>query len=97
MATPNPDLAHNRERVREWFAATPGYWRPLQVANALGVTEPRARVRLYNELARLARDGVLSKLEAPPAPGKVRPIALYGAPPPTTPGHGGRRDRKATT
>ena len=93
MPTPNTDLAHNRDNIRNWFTAHPGYWRPKQVADALHVEEHRARVRLYNELARLARAGELSKITGNPPPGKVRPITLYGAP---SGGQGGRRKADAT-
>ena len=88
MATADPNLAHNRDNIRQWFTDNPGYWRPKQVADALSVEEHRARVRLYNEIARLSRTGDLVKITGNPPPGKIRPIVLYGAP---SGGQGGRR------
>ena len=88
MATANPDLAHNNERLRTWLAENPGYWRPMQIADALGVETERDRLRVYNALAGLARKGQILRQELAPPPGKKRAVPLYSA---LNPRQGGRR------
>ena len=77
MPAANPDLAHSNANLRAWLDTHPGFWRPMQIADALGITEHRQRLRVYNALAGLARREEILRHEAPAPPGKRRVIPLY--------------------
>lgn len=74
MPAPNQiDPTSRRSRIRLFFATNPGRHRPRDVATALG----DEYLRVANELARMARDGDLMKVQTP-IEGKVRPLTTYG-------------------
>lgn len=70
-----------RQQLIDWFTAHPGYYRPMQVAESLGIPTGPERRKMTNECARLAREGVILRLNAS-APGRTLPITTYGAPAP---------------
>lgn len=69
-----------REQIRRWLAENPGQHRPADISTGLGVTGKDARMVVHNEVARLYRNGTLTRT-AVTVKGRKRPVTTYALAP----------------
>lgn len=65
-----------RTQIVRWLYDHPGLHRPAQISTGLGVEGSRPRMRVHNEVARLYRDGQLTRTSEQ-VKGKKRPLTSY--------------------
>lgn len=70
----------SRDLILTWLRDHPGQHRPAEVSTGLGVEGKYPRMSIHNEVARLHREGLLTRTSLP-VKGRKRPVTTYALAP----------------